>query len=159
MSIKNNKHKKLTSELQLLKKDKRQFDDKYNDILSPEKFSEVVGLVIIEENVKMLKKVSRKYDIPQNELLKMALPAKTDVELAVLSEVDENEDFEPLQSNEIKKPVFNKVVVGKKTFFENERDNDPNLYDENMNIVGEIKMKKEYTVFKPSKSKTSTTKD
>ena len=151
MSIKNLNQKRLTSGLQQLKKDKRQFDDQYESILSVENFNNTINIVIIEENIKVLKKVSRKHKIPLDDLIKLALPSKNEEIISSLRDVDENETFEPLKSDEEKTPVYNKVLVGKKYFFENERDNDTNLYDESMNIVGEIKMKKEYNIFKAGK--------
>ena len=80
------------------------------------------------------------------------MQGKTDEEIAFLTSVNENEVIE----DEIKKkeaPIFTKITVNKKKVFINEKDDDNNIYDESMRIIGEIKIEKKFTLFDETKLK------
>jgi hypothetical protein len=152
MSIKNITHKSLTQKLQRLRNAKKEFDDFYSKTLSVEEFNNEINNIINIERVKDTKKLSRIYKFPSDEAIKKLMQGKTDEEIAFLTSVNENEVIE----DEIKKkeaPIFTKITVNKKKVFINEKDNDNNIYDESMRIIGEIKIEKKFTLFDETKLK------
>jgi hypothetical protein len=148
MSIKNLKWKRITTELQELKKAKKVFDFQYERALSVENFNNIINTIVIEECGKIIKKLARKFKFSYEEAVKVVIQTRSDELNAIFDSIDENEVVDDtVPDNEIK-PIYTKITIGKKTAFINEKNNDLNIYDTNMKIIGEIKIEKKYNLFK-----------
>ena len=141
MSLKNLKWKRLTSELQNLKKSKKEFDEKYDSVLSVENFNNIINTIIIEESSKIVKKLAKKYKFSYDDAIKQIINIRVDETNIV------NDQEQDSNTKEVSKPIFNKILLGKKHVFINDKSNDTNIYDNNMKVIGEIKITKEYILF------------
>jgi len=148
-TLKNLKYKKLIQLLQDFKKSKKEEDEKYEAILAPESFNTVINTVLVEERVKDVIKLSRKFKFNREEGIKFILQPKNEEMISLINSVDENELLSDTEPAEVVRPVFTKTTYNKKTFYE--KENDSQIYDENMKVIGEIKIKKEYVFYKELK--------